>query len=695
MGLLSTIAAGSAAPLSEPTFNQRWLRGQVIAGRYVLEGKLGEGGMGEVHLALMLLAGGARRRVVLKRIHPRLATDKTFVTMFLDEARIASQLAHSGVVPVLDAVEHGEELFLVLEYVSGWDVSAVLDRVTQRNEKLPVGVCLYIAQSLASTLAYVHDATSVEGEPLNVVHRDLGPTNIVIAHDGTVRLLDFGIAKGASRATQTATHTLKGKFAYMAPEHARGKPVDRRTDLYALGLLMFEMLTGRRAIVAPNSLAEWDLACSPNHVPPSSERPDVAAFDAVVLSLLEVDRSRRPENGQRLLEALRGIRVLGCGTLDLQAYVQSVMGGSSRKIADDGMPFDATPMEPIAAVSQNLAPTTAITAKAPSSSQRIIAGSYPVDDDFENLATTKAPFREASDPGLETRVPFRDPNDAELHRPLQPIASSPLSSSSRVTVSSRRRLTLLAFAGAFVFAASAVGVVLATRSAAPLSPQRSSARRAAKAVTMGVIRIETTPPGAVLRIDGGTWAGRTPTHVPSPLDRERTITLSLADHVDQTVRATVGSAGSVDVRITLVRKPGRLFIRSVPDSAAVTVSGRLAGRTPIDIDGLPREPTVVLVSLDGHGPYETTVRLDQQAESWIRARLVPLRTTGVLVVESRPQARVTVDGRFIDRATPSTFELPAGRHTVVLEDSRQGLRARRSVVVRAGQTTRIDVRLRR
>ena len=317
---------------SPPRGRYRWQRGEEIGGRFVLEGRLAVGGMGEVYLAQMLLAGGARRRVVLKRIRPHLVTDESFVTMFLDEARLASQLAHSGVVSVVDVVHDGLELFLVLEYVPGWDLASILQRTAQSKVSIPMGAIVYVAQSLADTLAYVHDARNINGSPLNVVHRDVSPSNVLLAHDASVRLLDFGVAKAATQVTHTLVRTLKGKLAYMSPEQARGEPVDRRADLYALGLVVFEMATGKRAIVAKGEETELRAARSPVHRDPSSIRAEARPLDDIVRVLLQIDRDGRPPTAHHVVERLREIRVSGCSGHDTQAFVNTLMGSSARGI---------------------------------------------------------------------------------------------------------------------------------------------------------------------------------------------------------------------------------------------------------------------------------------------------------------------------------------------------------------------------
>lgn len=215
-------------------------------GRYTLQRLLARGGMGEVHLARLQGAAGWEKEVVVKRLLPHLMDDPEFVARFLDEARIAVTLSHGNIVPVFDMGEVEGSYFLAMEYVDGWDVRAVLRHVQRQGQTVPVGLALFIAAEVCRGLAYAHQRTDGAGAPLGIVHRDISPSNILLSRDGDVKVTDFGIALARSRAVQTLTGQLKGKLAYMSPEQARGQTVDQRSDLYALGLVLFEMISGQR-----------------------------------------------------------------------------------------------------------------------------------------------------------------------------------------------------------------------------------------------------------------------------------------------------------------------------------------------------------------------------------------------------------------------------------------------------------------
>jgi serine/threonine-protein kinase len=217
-------------------------------GRYQLDRKLAQGGMAEVFLARTLSSSGEEMTCVVKRMLPVLSEDITFVEMFLDEARVAVQLAHSGIAQIFDFGHERDTYYLAMEYVPGANLKAVLESRAKAGRPVPVAVAARLTSRVAQALDYAHHATDTSGRPLSIIHRDVSPANVMVGTSGEVKLIDFGIAKAASDSHRTAGGMLKGKYAYMAPEQLRQQPVDRRADIYALGLVFYELLAGRSAV---------------------------------------------------------------------------------------------------------------------------------------------------------------------------------------------------------------------------------------------------------------------------------------------------------------------------------------------------------------------------------------------------------------------------------------------------------------
>lgn len=203
--------------------------------------------MAEVHLASQLGPGGFERRVALKHPLPHLAEDAESVAMFLDEARISAQLSHRNIVSVYEVDQHEGRYFIAMEYVDGQSLRALIKRSWELQRPVPLPVAGAIAREALAALAYAHDAPGPDGRPLQLVHRDVTPANILVTIRGEVKLMDFGIARAAERLAATRTGSVKGTLAFMSPEQARGQPVDRRADLYSFAATLYELLTLKRA----------------------------------------------------------------------------------------------------------------------------------------------------------------------------------------------------------------------------------------------------------------------------------------------------------------------------------------------------------------------------------------------------------------------------------------------------------------
>jgi len=217
----------------------------VTVGRYILHRQIARGGMATIHIARLMGDEGFSRIVAAKRLHPEFSEDSEFVAMFLDEARIASKVHHKNVVPVLDVVTTQDEVLLVQEYVHGAPLHWLINKVRTTKTRVPVDIAVSIACQVLAGLHAAHEMVDELGVPLNVVHRDVSPQNVMIATDGTARLLDFGVAKASMAAHTTREGTYKGKLAYSAPEQLRGAAT-RQSDLYSLAVLLWELIIGHR-----------------------------------------------------------------------------------------------------------------------------------------------------------------------------------------------------------------------------------------------------------------------------------------------------------------------------------------------------------------------------------------------------------------------------------------------------------------
>ncbi|MBL8924542.1 MAG: serine/threonine protein kinase [Myxococcaceae bacterium] len=244
-------------------------------GKYYLVSKLAEGGMAEIFLAKQVGVEGFEKNVVVKRMLAHLSTVGDFVSMFLDEARLASRLAHPNVVQVLDLGFEEGCYFIAMEYLAGEDFSTVIRSAAKQRAWVPLNIALKVLADAATGLHYAHEFTDAKGQPLNVVHRDVSPSNILVTYSGQVKVLDFGIAKAESRVTNTTAGVVKGKYQYMAPEQAQSLPIDRRADVYSLGVCMYEALCNARPFARDTDLAILNAVLKNEYRPARQLRPDL------------------------------------------------------------------------------------------------------------------------------------------------------------------------------------------------------------------------------------------------------------------------------------------------------------------------------------------------------------------------------------------------------------------------------------
>lgn len=297
-----------------------------VVGRYALYGRLAAGGMATVHLGRLMEADGTARTVAVKRLHPQFCKDPEFVAMFIDEARLAARIKHPNVVETLDILTMGQELLLVMEYIRGECFSKLLRAARRKNLEPSIGVVGRIASGMLHGLHAAHDAKDDRGEPLNVVHRDISPQNVMIDVDGLVKVLDFGVAKASARIQITRDGQMKGKLSYMSPEQLQGMPVDRRADVFACGVVLWEALTRRRLFVGEDASEVLRKILRDEVPPPSQWVPELSPeVDQVVLRALSKDPQQRYQTAEELALDVEKIIELA-PEREVGAWIDSVAG---------------------------------------------------------------------------------------------------------------------------------------------------------------------------------------------------------------------------------------------------------------------------------------------------------------------------------------------------------------------------------
>jgi serine/threonine-protein kinase len=503
-------------------------------GRYHVVGHLASGGMAEILLGKLIGPSGFERPVVIKRILSNLARQASFVRMFLDEAQVVSRIQHPNVVAVHELGQDGEELFLVMEYLEGESLLSIMRRAGSRNERLDVTLAAHIVAQACAGLHAAHEIKANDGTPLGLVHRDVSPSNIFVTYSGAVKLLDFGIAKFEARSTETEAGTLKGKYPYMSPEQCFGRKLDRRSDVFSLGIVLFETTTGRRLFERESSLLTMK-AITEGPIPsPQSIDPD---YPIQLAQVCNRALARDPEQRYQTAATMRRDLALAIRELAPAEVPEMALATLMERFFEDRI------------------------AQKRELLQRVSAGS--------EIVHIPAPEVDIS---VELPTAFS---------PSQVGAPTPVPASARAHRAGLWALVALgALAGAaFTLALlSAGGDVGEHASAAPPSPVAAAAPTAPAAPPPVVapqpsptvaLRVESTPPGALVRV-AGEDRGRTPLVV--ELDRAMT-----------PLDVEVVEAGFVDYLTTFVPdEDGRIDARLERANAASLAKARRAR---------PRRPT--------------------------------------------------------------------------------------------------------
>ncbi|NTX63080.1 protein kinase [Myxococcus sp. CA051A] len=283
-----------------------------LFGKYLLLERINVGGMAEVFIAKAFGVEGFERILAIKKILPTMAEDEEFITMFIDEARISVQLNHANVVHIHELGKHDDTYFIAMEYVAGRDVRTMLERYRRRKEIMPTAQAVFIASKLCDGLDYAHRKKDARGQDLHIIHRDVSPQNVLISYEGEVKVIDFGIAKAANRSQKTQAGILKGKFGYMSPEQVRGMPIDRRSDIFAVGVLLYEMLTGEKLFVGESDFSTLEKVRNADVPLPREFNPNIPpGLEKVVLKALARETEDRYQWGSDLAEDLMRFLLAG------------------------------------------------------------------------------------------------------------------------------------------------------------------------------------------------------------------------------------------------------------------------------------------------------------------------------------------------------------------------------------------------
>lgn len=526
-----------------------WAPGTVV-GAYTLLAKLATGGMAEIWLARQVGLRGFERLVVVKRIIESLSQDEAFVEMFLDEARIVVQLTHPNIVQVFDLGEHAGAYYIAMEYLAGENLVSVARTAAKANTPLDPKVSVKIAIAALEGLSHAHLRAGLDGKPLNVVHRDVSPHNIVLTWDGQVKLVDFGIARAANRATQTQGQQLKGKFAYMAPEQAQGdSELDARVDVFAMGVVLWELVTHRRLFSFDDQIRILKTLISDEPIEPPHQRSPTVPLElsAIIMRALDKRLATRFQSAQQFKAAL-------------ETWLQAQGGGPST-----------------------------------SELSQLMHGLFKARIAERAQLIEKAAHGELSHSKVEALKP---PTDASMPGGTPSFAGNVVDGSGNLKLGIAAVGTLL-----LVLMAGAVSWKVLTAAPPPIDPPETTVEvvevpAAEPTVVPAVVEksssiaVETEPPGAQVMVDGKN-AGTAPLTVTEVNAGEHVVEASLAGYGN--VKRTVNVSSEGDRLMIVLTLPaqkkaeaqkGKLSLSTDPWTH-VSLNGKLLGDTPLFELSLP------------------------------------------------------------------------------------------------------------
>ncbi|RKH39157.1 serine/threonine protein kinase [Corallococcus sicarius] len=614
-------------------------------GKYQLVRKLASGGMAEVFLVKAAGPRGFEKTLVLKRILPHLAEDEAFVEMFLGEAKLAAQLDHPNVVQIFDFGEADGSYFLAMEYIDGPTLRRLIKQSVAQQAPLPVAVCAKLVASAAEGLAFAHELTDPEtGALLGLIHRDISPENILVSRQGAVKVVDFGIAKVAGQSHRTQTGVVKGKVAYMPPEQLQAKAMDARVDVYALGMVLYELLTGRRPFEATTDVSMMQAILFEPFVPAVERRADLpVAMQRILEKALAKDREQRYPDCRAFQSDLeRFVLSLGepVGAYQIARLVAQVAEGGA--VVPTPVRVESKGREPAAPVVEEKAPSRPVEPRA-----------------VERLTTPVrggAAARQGPEDGRSMAAPAQTASGADE------VPSGMLDAATDPATPSAGSLLAEALASPRPVRKSPAPVSPAPVPVAPVQEQGRGSRR-------GVVVASVVALGVLASVGGWMFLGRgeqavTPEVPSSPVVTKNTVPAKPPEPPAPEVRPAsvvavpvVAQAVDAGTRAVVVAEPG-----PVP---AVT--------------GAPVDAGVATVAA---GPAQTKVPPRRPPVSTSRRNDLP---KGKLEFRIRPYASVYLDGKSLGQTPFAAVEATEGSHQVRVVNKDLGKDVTRTFVVKAGQ----------
>jgi len=666
-------------------------------GNYFLIKKIAAGGMAELYKARKPGEKGFEKLLAIKMILPHLAASDDFISMFIDEAKVAALLNHQNIVQIYDLGRIEESYCIVMEYVRGKDLRTVLSRGAKAGRRLRVEhACLVTANALAG-LAYAHRMKD-KGEELGIVHRDISPQNILISYEGEVKIVDFGIAKAATQSRDTQAGVLKGKLSYMSPEQAMGKPIDMRSDIFSTGIVLYEALTGRKLFQGDTDIGTLELvrAARVEPLPTNLDTKFPPRLEAIALKALAKDPADRYRDASEMETALlEFMRDAGYSTSgrSLSEYMYGLFKDDIEEEIKEERMMDET-VVPDSIYADTLAgPAGGVAGKPTAPKPAHAAKPAPA-----------PPTRAAAQPVSVGPETSRKSNLALVLAVLAALALAGAFVGSKVMDRRAGRGSMSVQAAPALPATDATAAPSSGGAAKTEKPGQAEGKPAEAAPVPGkpgpgpkaspvTAVITSEPPGAGVYVDGKN-AGVTPLRMSGyEPDKDHRVRVAREGYRDWAGSFRAGPGGEGNVHAVMVELTSAITASSSPAGAKIFIDGRDTGKTtPGEVSGLrPGGQYTVNLRMPGFAPYEETVSPGPAGVARVSATLV--RQYGELNVNAKPWAVVFVDGEEKGTTPLAGIRLTAGEHRLLLANPRMGIKKRARVSIKPDETTRVVIDL--
>ena len=570
--------------------------------------------MAEIYLARVSGLPGFEKIVVVKRILPQLATNQEFVQMFLDEARVAATLHHPNIVQMYDIGAVDGNYFISMEYLHGEDLRSIARAMRQKGQdRVPLEHALGIGVGIAAGLHYAHEKVGFDGKPLHIVHRDITPQNIFVTYDGGVKLVDFGIAKASNRASETRYGSLKGKIPYMSPEQCRSEPLDRRSDIFSLGILLYELTTSVRLYRGASEFDVLKQIVEGEIKKPTEVRHGYpVVLEEIVMKALSKRREERYQTAREL-------------QAELEAYIRQ---------------------------------------------ERLVVSPIAMTNWMESLFGQKIEaWRDAQREGRDLALHAAELKSAEEDDGFSTSDQQVVRMPTPIPIAAPRRSRSNALWAAVVLVVAAVGAgwwILGSHKSAPTASTASAAPAPAPLPPAGIVKVTSTPPGAIVFLDGKRWEQRTPATIDSvAAGTEHTVIVQLAGFKDKEQKVSVPAGDIQKLDVTLEKLADAEPAPTQPSPVAAVPAAHITK---------PKKPVHVA---------QKTVKPPQEQK-----QAAAQQGDGFLLIGTTPYCEVLVDGAPKGVTPLPPLKVAAGKHTITLVNSRFNINRQVTVDVPANETVR-------